>query len=67
MDIYNATPTVLNVQLGESNWVGITDLKNEKQLIKKVDILGREGSENSLQIQIFDDGSTLKIFNNKNK
>ena len=67
MDIYNATPTVLNVQLGESNWVGITDLKNEKQLIKKVVILGREGSENSLQIQIFDDGSTLKIFNNKNK
>jgi hypothetical protein len=29
--------------------------------------LGREGSENSFQIQIFDDGSTKKIFNNKNK
>ena len=67
VDIYNATPTVLNVQLGESNLVGITDLKSEKQLIKKVDVLGREGSENSLQIQIFDDGSILKIFNNKNK
>jgi len=67
VDIYTATPTVLNVQLGESNLVGITDLNSEKKLIKKVDVLGREGSENSLQIQIFDDGSTLKIFNNKNK
>ena len=67
VDIYSATPTVLNVQLGESNLVGISDLKIEKKLIKKVDVLGREGSENSLQIQIFDDGSTLKIFNNKNK
>jgi hypothetical protein len=53
--------------LGESNLVGITDLKSKKKLIKKVDVLGREGSENSLQIQIYDDGSTLKIFNNKNK
>jgi hypothetical protein len=67
VDIYSATSTVLNVQLAEINLVGITDLKSEKKLIKKVDILGREGSENSLQIQIFDDGSTLKIFNNKNK
>jgi hypothetical protein len=67
VDIYTATPTVLNVQLAESNLVGITDLKSEKKLIKKIDVLGREGSENSLQIQIFDDGSTLKIFNNKNK
>ena len=63
----NIQVAVLNVQLGESNLVGITDLKSEKKLIKKVDVLGREGSENSLQIQIFDDGSTLKIFNNKNK
>ena len=67
VDIYSATPAVLNVQLGESNLVGISDLKIEKKLIKKVDVLGREGSENSLQIQIFDDGTTLKIFNNKNK
>jgi len=67
VDIYSATPTVLNVQLGESNWVGISDLNREKKLIKKVDLLGREGSENSLQIKIYDDGSTLKTFNNKNK
>lgn len=67
VDIYSATPTVLNVQLGESNLVGISDLNREKKLIKKVDLLGREGSENSLQIKIYDDGSTFKTFNNKNK
>jgi hypothetical protein len=67
VDIYSATPTVLNVQLGESNLVGVSDFKREKKLIKKVDVLGREGSKNSLQIQIFDDGSIKKIFNNKNK
>jgi hypothetical protein len=39
-------------------WLGISDFKREKKLIKKVDVLGREGSENSLQIQIYDDGST---------
>jgi hypothetical protein len=47
--------------------VGISDLNREKKLIKKVDLLGREGSENSLQIKIYDDGSTSKTFNNKNK
>jgi hypothetical protein len=47
--------------------VGISDINREKKLIKKVDLLGREGSENSLQIKIYDDGSTLKTFNNKNK
>jgi hypothetical protein len=67
VDIYSATPTVLNVQLGESNLVGVSDFKREKKLIKKVDVLAREGSKNSLQIQIFDDGSIKKIFNNKNK
>ena len=67
VDIYSSTSTVLNVQLGENNFVGIGDVKSEKKLIKKIDLLGREGSDNSLQIQIFDDGSTLKTLNNKNK
>ena len=45
--------------------VGISDSKSEKKLVKKVDILGREGSNNSLQIQIFDDGSIKKMLYNK--
>lgn len=67
VDIYNATATVLNVQLGAINTVGIIESEKGKKLVKKVDLLGREGSDNSVQIEIFDDGSTRKIINNKNK
>ena len=45
-------------------WLELVILK-VKKIDKKVDLLGREGSKNSLQIQIFDDGSIKKMLYNK--
>ena len=44
----------------------ITDFNSTKMLIHTFDILGRENSKNHLQLEIYDDGTVKKVFNNHN-
>ena len=66
VDIFNFNPTVLDIQLAPASITGINENTQTKKLLKKIDLLGREGSNNTIQIKIFNDGSTKKIINNKN-
>jgi hypothetical protein len=52
--------------LAPASITGINENTQTKKLLKKIDLLGREGSNNTIQIKIFNDGSTKKIINNKN-
>ena len=66
VDVFNFNPTILDVQLAPASITGINENIQTKKLLKKIDLLGREGSNNTIQIKIFNDGSTKKIINNKN-
>ena len=45
-----------------TNSVGLNEVKSEKSLLRKVDILGRETTTKGLQLHIYDDGSVEKKY-----
>jgi hypothetical protein len=53
------------VQLAPFSFVGVIPQIHSKKIIKEVDVLGREGSNNTIKIKIYNDGSSVKTINLK--
>ena len=67
VDVFNGNASILDVQLVPLSFVGIIPQIDSKKVIKEVDILGREGSNNAIKIKIYNDGSSIKTINHNNK
>ena len=65
IDVLSGTASLLDVQLAPFSFVGVIPQIHSKKIIKEVDVLGREGSNNNIKIKIYNDGSSVKTISHK--
>ena len=65
IDVLSGTVSLLDVQLAPFSFVGVIPQIHSKKIIKEVDVLGREGSNNNIKIKIYNDGSSVKTISHK--